>query len=494
MAIIFEKSVPDRRGVRMSASDVPVEATLDHKYLRGEPLDMCELSELDVIRHFTGLSRLNFGVDTNFYPLGSCTMKYNPKFTENIASLEGFSSLHPLLPQLRRGGMLTQGALAVCYELEQLLCEICGMDAFTVHPMAGAHGELTGMMIIAAYHRDKGNRKTEVIIPDESHGTNPSSAAIAGYSIRPVATDRKTGALDLDAFEEALGDQTAAVMLTNPNTLGIFNGQIQTIAEMAHRHDALMYYDGANLNAILGRFRPGDGDFDVMHVNLHKTFGTPHGGGGPGSGPVGVKAHLAPFLPISRIVKRADGAYALDYEYPKSIGYIAPFYGNFGVCLRAYAYILALGGDGLREVSENAVLNANYLMHSLKDRYDIPYLRTCMHEFVMSAARQADKGVRALDIAKALIDKGFHPPTVYFPLIVREAMMVEPTETESKETLDAFVEAMLAIADDADAAPERFAEAPATTPVSRLDETRAARELDFACLGRGAGRSESEKK
>ncbi len=482
MSVIFEKCIPGRRGVQLAKSDVPVQADIAARYRRESPLALCELSELDVVRHFTGLSHKNFGVDTNFYPLGSCTMKYNPKFTERIAALEGFAELHPLLPQLRRGGMLTQGALAVIYELEQLLCEICGMDAFTAHPMAGAHGELTGMMIIAAYHRDKGNRKTDVIIPDEAHGTNPSSASIAGYAIRPVATNRETGTLDLDALEQALGEQTAAIMLTNPNTLGVFNGEIEKIAEMAHRYDAMLYYDGANLNAILGRFRPGDGNFDVMHINLHKTFATPHGGGGPGAGPVGVKKSLEPFLPISRIVKREDGTYALDYDYPNSIGYIAPFYGNFGVCLRAYAYILALGGDGLREVSDNAVLNANYIMHSLKDSYAIPYLRTCMHEFVLSAADKAEKGVHALDIAKALIDKGFHPPTVYFPLIVKEALMIEPTETESKETLDAFIAAMREIAQEAETNPDSFARAPETTPISRPDETRAVKAMDFAFL------------
>ncbi|MBD3390996.1 MAG: aminotransferase class V-fold PLP-dependent enzyme [Chitinivibrionales bacterium] len=486
MSVIYDKSVPGRRGVRLPRSDVPGHTAIPEPYRRRSALNLCELSELDVVRHFTALSRKNFGVDTGFYPLGSCTMKYNPKFTEKIAQLDGFSSLHPLLPQLRRGGMLTQGALAVLYELESMLCEICGMDAFTLHPMAGAHGELTGMMIIAAYHHDKENNKTEVLIPDESHGTNPSSAAIAGYSTRPVPTNRKTGVLDLEALKDMIGDQTAAVMLTNPNTLGIFNAQIREIADLAHKHDALLYYDGANLNAILGKFRPGDGDFDVVHVNLHKTFGTPHGGGGPGAGPVGVKKHLVDFLPISRVVKRSDGTHALDYDYPKSIGYIAPFYGNFSVCLKAYAYILNLGAEGLSQVAENAVLNANYAMHCLKDDFEVPCLRTCMHEFVISASRQAENGIRALDIAKALIDRGFHPPTVYFPLIVKESMMVEPTETESKETLDAFVGAMKDIARQSRESSESFAGAPQSTPVGRLDETRAARQMDFAYALSGA--------
>ena len=483
MSIIFEQSVEDRKGVSLPASDVPYKHEFVEKYLRKRDAGLCELSELDVVRHFTALSRKNYGVDTNFYPLGSCTMKYNPKVTEKIAAFEGFASLHPLLPQLRGGGMLTQGALAVLYELEKLLCEILGMDAFTTHPLAGAHGELTGMMLIAAYHRDKGNAKTEILIPDEAHGTNPSSAAIAGYRVRSVPTERETGALDLTALESMIGEKTAAIMLTNPNTLGLFNPHIEKIAGLAHRYDAQLYYDGANCNAILGKFRPGDAKFDVVHVNLHKTFGTPHGGGGPGSGPVGVRKHLEPFLPISRITKRPDNTYALDYHFPKSIGYIAPFYGNFGICLRAYAYILMQGAQGLVEVSENAVLNANYIMHSLKDDYAVPFLKTCMHECVLSASKQAAHGVHAIDIAKALIDEGFHPPTVYFPLIVKEAIMIEPTETESKQTLDAFIGAMKRIAVLAGEKPESLQAMPLTTPVGRLDETRAARNMDVCFSG-----------
>jgi glycine dehydrogenase subunit 2 len=483
MPLIFEKSVAGRRGVTLPKSDVPEKIKIHEKYCRSGDARLCELSELDVVRHFTALSRKNFGVDTGFYPLGSCTMKYNPKITEKIAGLPGFSQLHPLLPQLRRGGMLTQGALAVLYELEKMLCEILGMDAFTAHPMAGAHGELTGMMLIAAYHRDRGNRKTEILIPDEAHGTNPASAAIAGFTVRSVPTDTATGMLDMTALQSMVGEKTAGIMMTNPNTLGLFNSQIEKIAALAHRYDAQLYYDGANLNAILGKFRPGDADFDVVHVNLHKTFATPHGGGGPGAGPVGVKKHLEPFLPISRIVKRADNTYALDYSFPKSIGYIAPFYGNFAVCLKAYAYILMLGAEGLAEVSENAVLNANYVMHSLKEDYEVPYPRTCMHECVLSAKKQADAGVHAIDIAKALIDAGFHPPTVYFPLIVKEAMMIEPTETESRETIDAFIRAMKKIAAAAKANPDELRAAPRTTPVGRLDETKAARDMDVCFKG-----------
>jgi glycine dehydrogenase subunit 2 len=480
MAVIFEKSIPGRKGVALPASDVPCTPEIPEAYTRQTPLPLAELSELDVVRHFTGLSRKNFGVDTGFYPLGSCTMKYNPKITEVIARLNGFANLHPFLPQLRHGGMLVQGALQVMHEFEHALCEISGMAAFTLHPMAGAHGELTGMMLIAAYHRDKGNDKTEVLIPDEAHGTNPSSAAIAGYTTRAIPTNTETGMLDVTALESMITDKTAAIMLTNPNTLGIFNSDVARVAEVAHAHDALVYYDGANLNAVLGQFRPGDAGIDVMHINLHKTFATPHGGGGPGAGPVGVQEHLVPYLPISRVEKRKDNTYALEYNYPKSIGYIAPFYGNFLIFLRAYAYTMLLGAEGLTEVSENAVLNANYVMNRLKDVYDLPYDQTCMHEFVLSAKHQAAKGVHAMDIAKALIDRGFHPPTVYFPLIVKEAMMIEPTECESKETLDAFVDAMREIAALTESDAAALQAAPVTTPVSRPDELRAAKDMDFA--------------
>ncbi len=479
MAVIFDKSAPGRKGVKLPAHDVPCDQEIPPAYRRSTELKLAELSELDVVRHFTGLSRKNFGVDTGFYPLGSCTMKYNPKFLEVVAGLNGFCNLHPFLPQLRHGGMLVQGALQVMHEFEETLCKISGMDAFTLHPMAGAHGELTGMMLIAAYHRDKGNKKNEVLIPDEAHGTNPSSAAIAGYSTRAIPTNSETGMLDVTALEEMVTDATAAIMLTNPNTLGIFNSDIQRVTEIAHRHDALVYYDGANLNAVLGKFRPGDAGIDVMHINLHKTFATPHGGGGPGSGPVGVKKNLVPYLPISRVEKRRDNTYSLEYNFPKSIGYIAPFYGNFLIFLRAYAYTMLLGGEGLTEVSENAVLNANYVMHRLKDVYDLPYDVTCMHEFVLSAKRQTQHGVHALDIAKALIDRGFHPPTIYFPLIVKEAMMIEPTECESKETLDAFIAAMREIAELAERNAEAVLAAPTTTPVSRPDETQAAKQMDF---------------
>jgi len=482
MKLIFEKSVPGRRGITFHNDPKLAVVTIDRCYLRQSKTGLPEVSELDVVRHFTELSRKNYSIDTGMYPLGSCTMKYNPKMTEAVASLPGFASLHPLLPQLRHGAILTQGALHVLFELEQLLCEITGMSAFTMQPLAGAHGELTGLMLIAAYHKKKGNKKTEVLIPDEAHGTNPSSAAIAGYTVRAVPTDLKTGTLDLAALREMIGPQTAALMLTNPNTLGIFASQIAEIADIVHSVDAQLYYDGANLNAILGRFRPADAHFDVMHINLHKTFATPHGGGGPGAGPVGVRKHLAEFLPVSRIIKRSDGSYGLDYEYPDSIGYIAPFYGNFLICLRAYAYILANGKEGLQAISENAVLNANYLMHQLKNHYHVPVSRTCMHEFVLSAQKQAECGVRAMDIAKALIDKGFHPPTVYFPLIIKEALMIEPTETESKETLDEFIAIMQEISNKAESDPQSVQAAPVKTAVGRLDEKLAIKSFDGAYL------------
>jgi len=483
VSLIFDKSKQGRRGVSLPASDVPEKAVMPAKYRRKSDAGLCELSELDVVRHFTNLSRKNFGVDTGFYPLGSCTMKYNPKILEKIAQMKGFAELHPFLPQLRYGGMLTQGALLVLSELERLLCEIAGMDAFTLQPLAGAHGELTGMMLIAAYHKDKGTNKDEVLVPDESHGTNPSSGAIAGFKIRSVPTDHKDGMLDVNALEAMITDRTAAIMLTNPNTLGIFNSKIEQVVKIAHSRNALVYYDGANLNAVLGKFRPGDAGIDVMHINLHKTFATPHGGGGPGAGPVGVKKHLVEYLPISRVVKRKDNTYTLDYDFPKSIGYIAPFYGNFSVCLKAYAYILLLGAEGLVEASENAVLNANYVLNALKGVYDLPFDKTCMHECVFSAQKQNKYGVHALNIAKALIDEGYHPPTIYFPLIVKEAMMIEPTETESKETLDAFIAVMKKIADKAEKSPESVCAAPVSTPVSRPDELKAAKDMDFCFKG-----------
>jgi glycine dehydrogenase subunit 2 len=480
MKLIFEKSVPGRRGHRLPPSDVPTQAELPCECLRATDAPLPEVSELDVVRHFTSLSHRNFCVDTNFYPLGSCTMKYNPKFLEDVARLEGFAALHPLLPQLRHGGMLTQGALEVLFESAFWLCEITAMDQFTMQPLAGSHGELTGVMLIAAYHKSRGNHKTKIIIPDSAHGTNPASAAIAGYDIVVAPTDAD-GVMDVEAVRELADDETAGLMVTCPNTLGLFNTHIREIADIVHGVDGMMYCDGANLNAIVGRVRPGDVGFDIVHINLHKTFATPHGGGGPGAGPVGVVEKLAPFLPTSIVAKRSDGTYTLDYDRPDSIGYVAPFYGNFGVIVRAYAYMLTLGRDGLLDVSENAVLNANYLLARLRDAYDVPFDRTCMHEFVLSGSRQAEHGVKALDIAKALCDRGFHPPTIYFPLVVAEALMIEPTECEGQETLDAFADAMIEIARLAEENPDELRKCPVNTPVGRLDEVGAARLLNVCC-------------
>jgi len=472
--------------VHPPSAGVSDRAELPRELLRARPAAMPELSELDVVRHFTALSRMNFGVDSGFYPLGSCTMKYNPKVTEHIAAYKGFAALHPLLPQLPGGEGMVQGALEVLFETGQLLCRICGMSAFTLQPLAGAHGELTGAMLIAAYHKDRGNDKTTILIPDSAHGTNPASAAIAGYTVQTIPSDA-TGVMDVDALQEAMNDQVAGVMLTCPNTLGLFNSHIEKICQIVHDVDGLMYCDGANLNALLGVCRPGDVGFDIIHVNLHKTFATPHGGGGPGAGPVGVCEKLVDYLPASVVRRKGDGSYFLDYDLPKSIGYIAPFYGNFGIIARAYAYMLMLGRDGLKRVAENAVLNANYIRCKLKDHYDLPYGQTCKHECVLSASRQAQNGVHALDVAKALIDRGFHPPTMYFPTIVPEALMIEPTETESAETLDAFIDAMVEIAELAEKDPEQITGCPRTTPVGRLDETRAARRPDLASLGNQEG-------
>jgi glycine dehydrogenase subunit 2 len=473
MEVIYDKSRPGRRGVRLPSSDVPAATALPVNLQRKEAPPLPEVSELDVVRHFTNLSRRNFSVDTNFYPLGSCTMKYNAKILENASTL--FAPYHPMVALLPEGEKYVQGSLAMLHDLAGLLTEITGMDEVTTQPLAGAHGEMTGIMLIAAYHRAKGNRKKYVVVPDSSHGTNPASAAMVGYEIITVPT-APYGDMDLDAFREAMSDEVAAVMMTCPNTLGLFNPHIREICDIAHSYGALTYYDGANLNAILGKVRPGDVGFDVIHVNLHKTFGTPHGGGGPGSGPVGVKKELVPFLPVPRVVKRANGSFGLETSRPESIGRTANFFGNFGVMVKAYAYILMLGKEGLIRVSEQAVLNANYVMSRLKEHYDLPYDQTCMHECVFSASKQLKNGVHALDIAKYLIDRGYHPPTVYFPLIVKEAIMIEPTETESKETMDAFIQVMIEAAALAEKNPEALHAAPLTTPVTRLDETKAARE------------------
>ena len=474
MKLIFEKSVQGRRAARAPARTVPMQKLINPALLRERPAELPELPEIEVVRHFTNLSRLNYSVDTHFYPLGSCTMKYNPKACEAAAALPGFADLHPLLPQLRRGGLLTQGALRLIYETERRLSEITGMAEFSLQPLAGAHGELAGAMIIAAYHRDRKNNKRRMLIPDSAHGTNPASAALAGFEVLSVPSN-KQGLMTPEAVRPLIGPDTAGMMMTNPNTLGLFETNIKEISELVHSVDGLMYYDGANFNALLGRCKPSEQGFDVCHLNLHKTFASPHGGGGPGAGPIGVVPSLVPYLPISRVTKNRDGAYTLDYDQPKSIGYVAPFYGNFGVIIRTYAYLLLLGREGLREVSNHAVLNANYILEKLRDKLPAPAPGRCMHECVLSAEAFAKKGARALDIAKALIDKGFHPPTMYFPAIVREALMIEPTETETPETLDAFIMAMREILEQAENNPDALRKAPITTPVGRVDEVAAAR-------------------
>jgi glycine dehydrogenase subunit 2 len=481
MKLIFEKSVKGRRAVRFPRP-AGGEKLINAKLLRARPAELPELPESEVVRHFTNLSRMNFSVDTNFYPLGSCTMKHNPKACELAAALPGFAHIHPLWPQLRHGGLLTQGALRLLYETERLLSEITGMAEFTLQPLAGAHGELTGSMLIAAYHRDRGNKKTRIIIPDSAHGTNPASAALAGFSVVTIPSNRR-GTVDPGELRKAVNDQTAGMMLTNPNTLGLFEPDVREIAAIIHSVDGLMYYDGANFNAVIGRCKPAEMGFDICHLNLHKTFSTPHGGGGPGAGPVGVVEKLRQYLPISRVVKNRDGMFSLDYDYPNSIGYVAPFYGNFGVLVRAYAYCLMLGREGLRAASNHAVLNANYVLAKLRDCFPPDYDGPCLHECVLSARRLAENGIRALDIAKGLIDLGIHPPTVYFPLIVPEAMMIEPTETETRETLDEFIAAMRALAETARKNPAELKTAPVNAPIGRLDEVAAARNMDLVFQG-----------
>ncbi len=474
--LIFEKSTPGRQAVRLGDCDVPRRDPADllgAAALRDD-LPLPELAELDLVRHFTRLSHRNYAVDLGFYPLGSCTMKYNPRVNEKAARMPGFASLHPLQP-----ADTAQGALAVLFELQSWLAEIAGMAAATVQPAAGAHGELLSLMMVKAYHQSRGDHNRRlVLIPDSAHGTNPASAARCGFQVRPIPTTAE-GLTDVDALAEALDDRTAAFMLTNPNTLGLFERDIVRICELVHKAGGLVYCDGANMNAVLGVARPGDMGFDVMHFNLHKTFSTPHGGGGPGCGAIAVQPMLEPFLPRPIVTKDAAGTYALDTERPLSIGQIHTFYGAFLIAVRAYTYIMSLGPEGLREVAETAVLNANYVRSRLRGAYDIPQDRACMHEVVVSASRQkAASGVRALDVSKRLMDYGYHPPTNYFPLIVPEALMIEPTETESLQTIDAFCDAMLAIAREAETDPEIVKSAPHVTPVSRLDETAAVKQLD----------------
>lgn len=490
--LIFEKSVEGRKAYSLPALDVPevdVNRLLPGEYIREEIAGFPEVSEVDVVRHFVRLSQWNYAIDVGFYPLGSCTMKYNPKINEDIARLPGFAGAHPYQPEA-----LSQGAICLMYELERCLCEISGMDRVSLQPAAGAHGELTGLMMIRAYLTMQGNPRKKVIIPDSAHGTNPASSTLCGYEVISLKSNER-GCIDPKTLREVMSDNVAAIMLTNPNTLGLFEENILEIANIVHEKGGLVYCDGANLNALLGITRPGDMGIDVLHFNLHKTFSTPHGGGGPGAGPVGIKSHLVPFMPVptpeckeedSKVVKSWDREtppppypptrhYYLDYNRPQSIGRVRAFYGNFGMLVRAYSYIRSLGAEGLRRVSETAVINANYIMGQLRDVYYLPYDRYCKHECVFSDKFQLKNDVKTLDIAKRLMDYGFHPPTIYFPLVVPGALMIEPTETESKETLDEFIQAMRAIAREAEEDPDLIRRAPHIPKVRRLDETTAAR-------------------
>lgn len=471
--LIFELSASGRTAFSLPSCDVPevpVQMLIPVELLTQLEPQLPELSEVDVVRHFTRLSTLNYGLDSGFYPLGSCTMKYNPKVNERLARLPGFTALHPYQPE-----SMTQGALQLMAELQEDLCELTGMDGFTLQPAAGAHGELTGMLIVRAYHQHRGDHKrTKVIVPDAAHGTNPATSAMAGYEIIVVPSNDH-GGVDLEELKKVINDEVAALMLTNPNTVGLFEENIVEITKLIHDAGGLLYYDGANTNAIMGITRPGDMGFDVVHLNLHKTFATPHGGGGPGSGPVGVKEFLAPFLPKPVVVRREDGTYALEDNLPLSIGRVRSFYANFNVLVKAYAYIRSLGGQGLRAASENAVLNANYLMSILKEHYFLPFERVCKHEFVITPRNLKSTGVHTLDIAKRLLDYGYHPPTIYFPMIVDEAMMIEPTETESMETLDGFAKVLIQIAEEARSETDLVKNAPQTTVVTRFDEVAAAR-------------------
>ena len=466
-SLLIEVSKEGRKSYSLPKLDVEEQKLtdmLDYNMIKKTDLELPELSELDVVRHYTLLSNKNFGVDTGFYPLGSCTMKYNPKIDEDMASLKGFTSLHPYQP-----AKTAQGALELMYNLSESLAEITGMDKVTLQPSAGAHGEFTGLMIIKAYHQNRGDSKrTKVIVPDSAHGTNPASAMMAGFKIVQVEST-KDGAVDIEKLKEVLDDEVAALMLTNPSTLGLFEKNIKEISELVHNAGGLLYYDGANTNAIMGITRAGDMGFDVVHLNLHKTFAAPHGGGGPGSGPVGVKKDLIPFLPVP-VVEKVNDEYILDYDRELSIGKIKNFYGNFGVIVKSYAYVLTTGRDGLKKASQMAVLNANYLKENLKDTFKLPIDQICKHEFVLSGPHGE---LNTTDIAKRMLDYGYHPPTIYFPLIIPEALMIEPTESESVETLDKFIDAMKQIAKEAEENPELLKTAPHNTIIKRVDDARA---------------------
>jgi glycine dehydrogenase subunit 2 len=468
---IMDASRPGRRASSIARVDVPA-AEIPATHARTTAVDLPEVGELDLVRHYTRLAQQNYGLDTGFYPLGSCSMKYNPKVAETAGALPGFARIHPLQPDAT-----VQGTLELLWRLEQALCEITGMARATLQPPAGACGEMTGLLIMRAFHESAGDRRTTVLIPDSAHGTNPASVQLGGFQAVAVPSDAR-GLVDVEALERLVNEDVAGLMLTNPNTLGLFERDIERITAAIHGVGGLVYYDGANLNAIMGRTRPGDMGFDIVHINTHKTFATPHGGGGPGAGPVGVVERLVPFLPVPR-VERTDGGFVLADDAPATIGRMHGFHGNIGVLVRAYVYVFLHGGDGLRTVSDHAVLNANYLAALVREAYPLAFPDSPpMHEFVATAAPlERATGVRAMDVAKRLIDLGFHPSTVYFPLVVDEAMMVEPTETESKETLDAFAAALVQAADEASSSPELLHEAPVSTPVGRLDEARAARHL-----------------
>ncbi len=468
--LIFELSKKGKRAFSMPALDVaPVEADILGSPLRSD-LPLPEVSENELMRHYVNMSQGNYHIDGGFYPLGSCTMKYNPKINEDISRMHQLTDIHPLQPE-----ETIQGTLQLLYELQKDLCTVAGMDAMTLQPAAGAHGELAGLMMIKSYHEKNGEyERVKIIIPDSAHGTNPATASMVGFELVEIKSD-ENGLVDLEDLKNHLDEKVAGLMLTNPSTLGLFETHVREIADLVHDAGGLLYYDGANMNAIMGKARPGDMGFDVMHFNIHKTFSTPHGGGGPGAGPVGVKKILEPFLPVPRIEKEGE-KYLLNGDYPDSIGKLRSFYGNYGVLLRAYAYIRSMGPDGLRESSEHAVLNANYLMNLLKDDYDLPHDLTCMHEFVLAGLKNPGDAT-TLDVAKRLLDYGFHPPTVYFPLIVREALMIEPTESESLQTLESFATAMKSIAKEAIESPELLKNAPSTTPTGRIDEVFAARSV-----------------
>jgi glycine dehydrogenase subunit 2 len=469
MKLIFEKSQAGRRGGELPRYELPA-AQVPEELRRGEPPRLPEIAEPEIVRHFTELSTRNFGIDTGFYPLGSCTMKHNPRVNERLAMLPGFRDLHPLQDE-----DASQGALELMWRLQEVLIEVCGLHACSLQPAAGSQGELTGLMLMRAYFADRGeaDQRDTIITADTAHGTNPASVTMAGYKLAKVDTDPR-GNIHLEHLRELVNERTAGLMLTNPSTLGLFDEHIEEIAEIFHEAGALLYYDGANLNAVCGISRPGDMGFDIVHINLHKTFSQPHGGGGPGGGPIVVQDRLEPFLPVPAVVKDED-RFRLDFNRPKSIGKVRGFTGPFGVFVRSYAYIRAYG-PRLREMSETAVLNANYLLARLREAYDLPFDRLCMHEFVLGARTlKREYGISALDVAKRLMDYGFHPPTVYFPLVVPEALMIEPTETEAKETLDAFADAMIAIAREARDNPEVVRAAPHHQPVGRVDEVRAAR-------------------